>query len=211
MASVPMTSRKIDGETMETETDFIFLGSKITVDSDCSYEIKRCLFLEWKAMTNLETILKSRDITLLTNACWQTIVKAMVFAVVTYRCKSWTIKCWTIKLSTEALTLLNCGAGEDAWESLEQQIDQTSQSKENQPLIFIERTDAEAEVTILWPPDTKSWLIRKDHDAGKDWMQEKKGMTEDEMVGWHHWLDGHEFEQASGGGEGQGSLACYSP
>ena len=196
---------------METETDFIFLGSKITVDSDRSYEIKRCLFLERKAMTNLDTILKSRDITLLTNACWQTIVKAMVFAVVTYRCKSWTIKCWTIKLSTEALTLLNCGAGEDSWESLEQQIDQTSQSKENQLLIFIERTDAEAEAPILWPPDAKSWLIRKDHDAGKDWMQEEKGMTEDEMVRWHHQLDGHEFEQTSGGGEGQGSLACYSP
>ena len=81
----------------------------------------------------------------------------------------------------------------------------------NQSWIFIRRTDAEAEALILWPPDAKSWLIRKDPDAGKDWRQEEKGMTEDEMVGWHHWLNGHEFERALGVGEGQGSLACCSP
>ena len=74
--------------------------------------------------------------------------------------------------------------------------------------IFIGRTDAEAEAPILWPPDAKSWLIGKDPDAGKDWRQEEKGATEDEMVGWHHRLDGHEFEQAPGVGDGQGSLAC---
>ena len=73
------------------------------------------------------------------------------------------------------------------------------------------RTEAEAETSILWPPAVKNWLNGKDHDAGKDWMQEDKGMTEDEMVGWHHWLDGHEFEQALPVGEGQGSLACCSP
>ena len=72
-------------------------------------------------------------------------------------------------------------------------------------------TDAEAETPILWPPDAKNWLIRKDYDAGKDWRQEEKGMTEDEMIGWHHWLDGHEFEQAPGVGDGPGSLACCSP
>ena len=71
--------------------------------------------------------------------------------------------------------------------------------------------DAEAEAPILWPPDAKSRLIRKDPDAGKDWRQEEKGMTEEEMVAWHHWLDGREFEQALGGGEGQGTLACCSP
>ena len=81
--------------------------------------------------------------------------------------------------------------------------------KESQSWIFIGRTDAEA--PILWPPDAKSRLIRKDPDAGKDWRQEEKGMTEDEMVGWHHRLNGHEFEQAPGDGEGQGSLACCSP
>ena len=84
----------------------------------------------------------------------------------------------------------NWGFGEDSWESFRQQGDQTSQSQENQPWIFIERTDAEAEAPILWPPDIKSQLIWKDPDARKDWSQEK-GMTEEEMVGWHHWLSGH--------------------
>ena len=83
--------------------------------------------------------------------------------------------------------------------------------KGNQFWTFIGRIDTEAETPILWPPDAKSWLMRKDPDAGKDWRQEKKGKTEDEMVGRHHWLYGHEFEQALGDGEGQGGLACYSP
>ena len=83
--------------------------------------------------------------------------------------------------------------------------------KGNQSWIFIGRTDAEAEALILWPPDAKSWLIWKDPVSGKDWRQEEKVMTEDKMVGWHHWLDGHEFEQAWGDGDGQGSLACCSP
>ena len=83
--------------------------------------------------------------------------------------------------------------------------------KGNQPWIFLGRTDAETEATILWPPDVKSRLLRKDPGAGKDWRWEEKGMTEDEMVGWHHWLNGHEFEQVLGDGEGQGSLACCSP
>ena len=84
-------------------------------------------------------------------------------------------------------------------------------SKENQPWIFIGRTDAEAEAPILWPPDANNWLIGKDPDVGKDWRQEEKGMTEDEMVGWHHWLNGHESEQVPGVGDGQGSLSCCSP
>ena len=83
--------------------------------------------------------------------------------------------------------------------------------KENQSWIFIGRTDAEAEALILWPPDAKNWLIWKDPDAGKDWRQEEKGMTEDEMVGWHHQLDGLEFEQALGVDDGQGGLVCCSP
>ena len=82
--------------------------------------------------------------------------------------------------------------------------------KENQPWIIIGRIDAEAEAPILWLPNVKSLLIRKDLDAGKDWRQEEKGTTKDAMVGWHHWFDGHEFEQAPGDGEGQGNLACYS-
>ena len=83
--------------------------------------------------------------------------------------------------------------------------------KGNQSWIFIGRTDAETETPILWPPDVKNWPIWKDPDAGKDWRQEEKGTTEDEMVGWHHWLDGHEFEQTSGVGDGQGGLVCCSP
>ena len=80
--------------------------------------------------------------------------------------------------------------------------------KENQSWIFIGRTDAEAETPVLWPPHTKNWLIGKDPDAGKDWRWEEKGMTENEMVGWHHWLDGHESEWTPGVGDGQGGLAC---
>ena len=83
--------------------------------------------------------------------------------------------------------------------------------KKNQPWIVIERTDAEVEAPILWPPDSKSQLMGKDSDAGKDWRQEKRGMTKDEMVGWHHWFNGHEFEQTLGDSGGQGSLACCSP
>ena len=83
--------------------------------------------------------------------------------------------------------------------------------KGNQSWIFIGRTDAETEAPILWPPDATNWLLGKDPDAGKDWRQEKKVTTEDEMVGWHHWLDGHESEQDLGGGDGQGSQRCCSP
>ena len=106
MASGPITSWQIDVETMEKVTDFSFLGSKITVDGDCSHEIKRCLFLGRKAMTNPDTILKSRDITLPTEVC---LVKDMIFPVVVYGCENWTIR----KLSTEELMLLNCGVGEN--------------------------------------------------------------------------------------------------
>ena len=107
MASGPITSWEIDGETMEKVTDFIFLGSKITVGGDDSHEIKRCLLLGRKAMTSLDSILKSRDITLLTKVC---LVKAMVFPVVMYGCESWTIK----KAECPKLMLLNCGVGEDS-------------------------------------------------------------------------------------------------
>ena len=102
---------------------------------------------------------------------------------------------------------------------LEKTLESPSDSKEIKPVnlqenhswIFIGRTDAEAEAPILWPPDAKNWLIGKDPDAGKGWRQKEKGTTEDEMVGWHHRLDGHEFEHAPGVGDGQGNLACCSP
>ena len=97
--------------------------------------------------------------------------------------------------------LLNCGVGEDSWESLELQV----HPKGDQFWVFIGSTDVEAETPILWPADSKSRLIWKDPDAGKDWRREEKGMTEDEIVGWHHCLKGHEFEQALGV-DGQGDL-----
>ena len=99
------------------------------------------------------------------------------------------------RLGTKESMLLNCGAGEDSWESLGLQGDPTSSQKANQPWIFIGGTAAKAEAPILWPPDGKSRLIGKGPDAGKDWGQEKKGTTEDKMVGWCHRLKGHEFEQ----------------
>ena len=197
MASGPITSWQIDGEIV---ADFIFLGSKITADGDCSHEIKRCLLLGRRVMTNLDSVLESRDITLPTKIH---LVKAMVFLVVMYGCESWTIK--------KVLMFLNCGVGEDSWGSLKCKEIQSVHPKGNQSWRFIGRTDAEAETPILWPPDVKSWLIGKDPDAGKDWRWEEKGKTEDEMVGWHHWLSGHEFEWTPGVGDGQGGLACCPP
>ena len=121
MASGPITSWQIDGETGETVADFIFLGSKITADGGCSHEIKRCLLLGRKVMTNLESVLKSIDITLLTKV---RLVKAMVCSVVVYGCESWTIK----KAEYWRIDALNCGVGEDSWESLGLQGDPTSPS-----------------------------------------------------------------------------------
>ena len=119
MASGPITSRQTDEEPMEKVTDFIFFGSKITADDDCSHEIKRRLLLARKAMTNLNSTLKSRDITLPTKL---RLVKAMVFSVVMYGCESWTIK----KAEGQELMLLNCGVAEDSWESLGLQGDPTN-------------------------------------------------------------------------------------
>ena len=112
------------------------------------------------------------------------------------------------KLSAEDLMLLNCGVGEDSWESLGLQGIQPVHPKGDQSWVFIGRTDAEAETPILWPPHVKSWLTGKDPDAGMDWGQEKKGMTEDEMAGRHHRLNAHEFEWTPGVGDGQGGVAC---
>ena len=125
----------------------------------------------------------------------------MVFPVVMYGCESWSVKkaecLWTVVLEKPLESPLDC--------------------KEIPPVnlkwsqTWIGRTDDEAETLILWPPDVNSWLIWKDPDAGKDWRWEEKGMIEDEMVGWHHRLDWHEFERAPGIGDGQGSLACCGP
>ena len=174
----------------------IFLGSKITADGDCSLEIKRCLLLGREAMTNLDSILKSRDITLPTKVH---LVKAIVFLVVMYRCKSLILKKaerWRI----DAFELW-------WWRRLKSPLDckeiQPVHPKGDQSGIFIGRTEAEVETPILWSPEVKNWVTGKEPDAGKDWKQEK-GKTEDEMVGWHHWL-GHEFEQSPGVGNGTGN------
>ena len=148
---------------METVTDFIFRGSKITVDGDCSHEIKRCLLLGRKLMTNLDSILNSRDITLPTKV---RLVKGMVSPVVMYGCKSWIIKKaerW--RIDTYRTVVLE--------KTLESALDckeiQPVHPKGNQSWIFIGRIDAEAETPILWPPDAKNWLLGKYPDAGEDW------------------------------------------
>ena len=112
------------------------------------------------------------------------------------------------RLSTEELMLLNCGVGEDPWEFLGLQGDPTSPFWRRSALDFFGRSDAKAETPVLWPPHAKSWLIGKDSDAGRDWGQEEKWMTEDEMAGWYHWLNGPESGWSPGVGDGQGGLAC---
>ena len=174
------------------------MGSKISTDSDCSHEIKRCLLLGRKAMTNLDSILKSRDITLPAKVC---LIKAMVFPIVLYGCDNWSIK-KTERQKIDAFELW-------CWRRLASPLN--CQEIKNQSWIFIGRTDTEAETPLFWPPDEKNWLIEKDPDAGTDWRQDEKGTTEDEMVGCYHQLNGHEFEQTLGFGDGQGGLACCSP
>ena len=177
----------------------IFWGSTITADGDCSHVIKSRLLLGKKVMTNLDSILKNRDITLPTKVY---LVKAMVFPVVMYGCESWTVKN-TERWRIDAVVLEKI---------LEHLLDckeiQPVHHKGDQPWVFVGRTDAEAETPILWPPHAKSWLIGKHRDAGRVWGQGEKGMTEDEMAGWHYRLDGHEFECTMGVGDGQGGLAC---
>ena len=153
-------------------------------------------------MTNLDSIFKSRDITLPTKV---RLVKAMVFPVVMYGCESWTVKkfwapknwCfWTVVLEKTLESPLDC---EDI---------QPVHPEGDQPWDFFGGNDAKAETPVLWPPHVKSWLLGKDSDAQRDWGQEEKGTTEDEMAGWHHRLDGVEFEWTLGVGDGQGGLAC---
>ena len=179
MASDPITSWQIDGETMEA----VLAPWKKSYDQPGQH-IKK----------------QSRDITVLTKVH---LFKAMVFPAVMYGCESWTVK----KADAPKTVVLE--------KTLESPLDckeiQPIHPKGNQPWIFSGRTDAEAETPILWPPDAKIWLSGKDPDTTKDWRQEENGTTEDEMVGWHHRLDGHEFEQAPGEAEGQGGLACCSP
>ena len=176
-------------------------ASKITADGDFSHEIKRRLLLGRKVMTNQDSILKSRDITLSTKI---RLVKTMIFPVshvwmweLDYR-EGWALENWCFLSVVLVKTLespFNC-----------KEIHPVHH-KWDQSWVFIGRTDVEAETPILWPTDEKSWLIGKYPDAGKDWGQEEKGTTEDEMVGWHHQLDGHGFGWTLGV-DGQGDLVC---
>ena len=196
MSSGPITSWQIDGETVR----LYFLG----LQNHCSHEINRHLLLGRKAMTNLDSILKSRHHFANKDPYSQrcSFSSSQVWVWVLDLKEGWAQKNWCFWIDA---------AGEDSSESLRLQGDQIINLKRNQPWIFIGRTDAEAEAPILWPPDAKGQLIGKDPDAGKDWWQEEKGMTEVEMVGWHHWLNGRESEKTPGDSEGQGSLACCSP
>ena len=156
-------------------------------------------------MTNLDSILKSRDITLSTKIC---LVKAIVFPVVMYGCEIWDYKeSWVPK----NWCFLTAVLGKTLESPLDCQEIQPVHPKGNQSWIFIGRTDGEAETPVLWLLDAKNWLIWKDPDAGKYWRQEEKGTAKDEIAGWHHRLDGHEFEQTPGLDDGQGGLACCSP
>ena len=173
---------------METVRDFILGGSKIIADGDCSHEIKRRLLLGRKVMINLDSILKkqrhyfankgpsSQSYGFSSSHVWMWELDYKVIWVP----KNWCF--WTVVLEK---TLVS---------PLDHKEIQPVYPKGNQFWIFVGRTDTEAETPILWPPDVKRWLIWKDPDAGKDWGQEEKGVGEDKMVGWHHWLNGHEFE-----------------
>ena len=192
------------------QCQILFWGSKIIADGDYSHEIKRYLLLGREAMTNLDCLLKCRVI-LLTKVC---LVKAMVYPVVMYGCESWSIK----KADHRRIDAFKLWC----WRTLESLLDSKEikavHPKGNQSWIFIgswswnsNTLDAEAETPILWPPDVKNWLIGIDTDAGKDWWQEEKRKIKYEMVGWHYQFNVHEFEQAPGVGDVQGSLVCCTP
>ena len=172
MASSFITWWQIDGETVETVTDFIFLGSNIIADGDCSHEIKRCLLLVRKAMINLDIILKSRDITLLTRVH---LVKAMVLPVVMYGCESWTIK----KAEHQRIDAFEQWFWKRHLRVLDCEEIKPVNPKGNQSWKFIGKIDGEAEAPIFWQPDMKSRLIRKEIESKRRRGQQRT-----------RWLDG---------------------
>ena len=187
MASGPITSWQIDGETEETVPDFILLGSKITADGDCSHEIK--ILAPWKKSydKHRQHIEKQRHYFASKCPSSQSYDFSSSYVwmwELDYK-ENWAPKNWCFWTVVLEKTLQS---------PLDYKEIQPVHPKGNQSWIFIGRTDAEAEILILWPPDGKNWLTGKDSDVGKDWRQEEKGTTEDEMVGWHHWLNGHELE-----------------
>ena len=186
---------------MKAAADSLFLGSKITEDSDSSHEIKRHLFLGRKVMTNLDSALNIRDITLLTEV---RIVEDKVFPVVMYGCE-----CWTIKKAEHWRTdaFENCGTREDSctWRSNQSIL------KEINPEYSLERLMLKLKLQYFGHLMQRVDSLEKDPGAGKDWGQEEKRATEDKMIGYHHQLSAHEFEQPPGDSEGWGSLAYCHP
>ena len=186
MSSGPITSWERDAETVEAVSGFIFLSSKITADSDCSHEIKRHLLLGRKVMIDLDNVLKNRDITLPTKVH---LVKAMVFPVVMYRCESWTVK----KAECQRIDAFELWY----WRKLLRvpwTARRSNQSilKEISPGISLEGMMLKLKLQYFGHLMRRVDSLEKT-DAGRDWGQEEKGTTEDEMAGWHHGLDGHEF------------------
>ena len=178
MASSSITSWQIDGETVETVADFIFGGTKITADGDCSHEIQRHSILGRKVMTNLDSILRSRDIYFFNKG-----LSSQGYGFSSGHVWMWELdnqKDWVLKNGCLPTVVLE----KTLWSPLDSKEIEPDHPKGNQSWIFIGKTDSEAEAPVLWPPDVKNWPLRKDPDAGKDWRQEEKGVTEDEMVGW---------------------------
>ena len=180
----------------------LFLGSKIMADGDCSHEIRRHLLLGRRAMTNLDSVLKSRHYSADKGPYSQGngLASGHVWMWELDHKEGWAPQNWSFWTVVLEKTLES---------PLDYRGIKPVNPKGNQSWIFIGRTDAEGEALIFWSLDVKNWVIEKDPDAGKDWREEKRTI-EDEMVGWYHRLDGYEFEQALGVGDGQGSLVCCS-
>ena len=195
MASSPITLCQTEREKVEAVTDFLFLHSKITADSDCSHEVRRHLLLGRKPRTNLDSVLKSRDITLLTNLHCQSVDFS-----------SSHVRMWKMDHKNGWVVVLEKTL-KSPWDCKEIK---PVNPKGNQPWLLIGRTDAEAEASILWPPDVKSWLSGKDLDVGKDWGQEEKGAR-----GWDGWMASlTQWTWVWANWEivgGQGNLACCCP
>ena len=206
VASSLIASWQIEGEKVEVVTNFLFLCSKITADGDCSHEIRKQLLLGGKVMTNLDSVLKSRHITLLTKV---RIVKA-IYSLPSGHIGLWELDCKEGRIPKN--WCLRTGVLEKTPKSpLDNKEIKPVSLKGNQPWILVGRTDAEAKAPVSWSSDVNSWLIGKVPDAGKNWGEKEKRASEDEMTGWPHWCNGHELGQTLGHGEGQGGLACCSP
>ena len=191
---------------MKTVTDLIFLGSKITADGDCSHEkIKKMLALLKKSYDKPRQHIKKQSHHFADkgpSSQGYGFPSSHVWMWELDHKEGWTLKNWCFWTVVLEKTLESPSDYKEI---------QPVNPKGDQPWIFTGRADAEAEAPIFWPPDVKANSLKKDTDAEKDWGQEEKGTTEDEMVGWHHWLNGLEFEQTLGNSKGQRSLACCSP